>query len=139
MSAETFHRNIRAAIRARLQVLSGLPSVEWEGNDFLPVKGTPWLTETVSPVSSVVSATGLGGTIAHTVIAAFTLHYPANNGTLAIETMAGNLMAHFRPGTALIYGDDSAMVQQAEMAPLQQEPDWINRTVNITMIGHTSN
>jgi hypothetical protein len=48
-------------------------------------------------------------------------------------------MAHFRPGTALIYGDDSAMVQQAEMAPLQQEPDWINRTVNITMIGHTSN
>jgi len=41
MSAETFHRNIRAAIRARLQELSGLPAVEWEGNDFLPVKGTP--------------------------------------------------------------------------------------------------
>ena len=92
-----------------------------------------------APVSSVVRATGLGGTIAHTVLATFTLHYPANNGTLDIDTMTGSLLQHFRPGTGLTYGGTSAVVQQAEPAPLQQEPDWLNRSVTITIVGHTSN
>jgi hypothetical protein len=139
MSAALFHADLRAAVRTRLQTLSGLPAVAWEGKDFMPTKGTPWVTETLTPVSSIVRATGLGGTIAHTVIATFTLHYPGNKGTLDIDTMTGSLLEHFRPGTGLVYGGASAIVQQSEPAPLQQEPDWLNRSVNITIVGHTAN
>ena len=46
MSAALFHSNLRAAVRTRLQTLSGLPAVEWEGKSFMPAKGTPWVTET---------------------------------------------------------------------------------------------
>jgi hypothetical protein len=113
--------------------------MQWEGKTYSPVKGTPWISESQQPVSSVVRALGLGGDIAHTVIAAFSLHYPANAGTNALDAMAGALMDKFRPGTGLSYGGDTATILQVERRSNTQEPDWINGTVIVTMVGHTSN
>ncbi len=139
MSAATFHANLRAAIRQHLQTLPSLPPVAWQGREFAPVKGQPFVSESMVPVSSDVRATGLGGYIAHTVTANFTLHFPANKGTTALETLAGALMQHFRPGTVLSYASAAATVQQAERVGLIQEPDWLNATVVVTAIGHTTN
>lgn len=139
MSAATFHKDLRSAVRDRLQSLTGVPSIAWEGREFTPVKGEPYVTESIIPVSSDVMATGLGGYIAHTVTANFTLHYPVNSGTVALESLAGALMQHFRPGTVLSYGDAAVTVQQVERVGLTQEPDWLNGTVIVTMIGHTIN
>ena len=139
MSAATFHKDLRSAVRDRLQTLTGLPDVAWEGREFTPVKGQPYVSESMIPVSSDVMATGLGGYIAHTVTANFTLHYPVNSGTVALESLAGSLMQHFRPGTVVSYGDANATVQQVERVGLTHEPDWLNGTVIVTMIGHTTN
>jgi hypothetical protein len=139
MSAATFHQNLRSAVRDRLQSLTGLPDVAWEGREFTPVKGEPYVTESIIPVSSDVMATGLGGYIAHTVTANFTLHYPVNSGTVALESLAGSIMQHFRPGTVVSYSGTAATVQQVERVGLTQEPDWLNGTVIVTMIGHTIN
>jgi len=139
MSAATFHKDLRSAVRNRLQSLTGLPDVAWEGREFTPVKGQPYVSESMIPVSSDVMATGLGGYIAHTVTANFTLHYPVNSGTVALESLAGSMMQHFRPGTVVAYGDAAATVQQVERVGLTQEPDWLNGTVIVTMIGHTTN
>lgn len=139
MTVATFHKNLRAAIRQKLLTQQGLPAQAWEGKPYQPIKGTPYLSESVRAISSVVTALGRGGNIAHRITGNFTLHYPAGNGTNDIEGMAGSVMALFRPGTVLSYGGDSAVVQQAERTGIIQEPDWINLTVIITAVGHTVN
>lgn len=139
MTVATFHANLRAAIRQKINTQPGLPAPAWEGRAYQPFKGTPYFSESVRAISSVVRALGLGGTIAHTITANFTFHYPAGKGTTAIEGMVGNVMALFRPGTTLSYNGDSAVVQQAERTAVSQEPDWINVTVIITAVGHTVN
>lgn len=139
MTVATFHSNIRAAFRQKLLTLANVPAQAWEGRPFQPVKGTPFVSESVRAISSVVRALGLGGTIAHTVTGNFTFHYPAGKGTNDIDGMVGSTLALFRPGTILSYGNDSATVQQAERTAVSQEPDWINVTVIITAVGHTVN
>lgn len=139
MSAALFHTDLRAGIRQRLQTLPGLIDVAWEGRAYQPVKGKPFITEQMRPISSIVRATGLGGVIAHTVTANFTLHFPPGKGTVEIDALAGALIELFRPGSTVSYNTASAVVQQAERMALLQEPDWINCPVVITLIGHTSN
>ncbi|CAB4130456.1 Protein of unknown function DUF4128 [uncultured Caudovirales phage] len=139
MSAATFHVDLRAAFRTRLATLAGLPAIAYEGKVADPKVGTPWISESMRPISSTVMATGLGGTISHVTMATLTLHYPSGAGTLTLETMAGLLMEHFRPGTVLAYESAGAVVTKVERTGLIQEPDWINGTVIVTLIGHTVN
>ena len=139
MTAAVFHMELRAGVRQHLNGLTSLPPVAWEGKAFAPVRGQAFVSEVMVPVSSAVRGTGRGGYIAHTVMANFTLHHPANAGTSAIETLAGRILQHFAPGTAIAYGSSSAIVQEAEVAGLIQEPDWVSMTVAVNMVGHTTN
>lgn len=140
MSAASVHSNIRAGLRQALLAISGLPSEkQWEGRVSDAAIGKPFVSESVRPVSSVVRAAGLGGTIAHTINATFTLHYPANSGTTQIESSAGALMQAFRPGTSVVYGNSKGTIQSAERGPLLQQPDWINCPVTITVVAYTVN
>ena len=75
MTATSFHGDIRAGLRQRLALLSGLPAVDYEGRPYTPTVGTPWLSEQFMPVQSVVSATGLGGTMPPAIFGA--RHFPA--------------------------------------------------------------
>ncbi len=139
MTAATVHSNIRAAIRQRLLTIPGLPAQAWEGREFTPVRGTAYLSESFRPLASDVRALGLGGTIAHSINASITLHFPANGGTNPVDAIAGAILAAFRPGTSLVYGGDSGVVQQATRAGLVQEPDWLNCAVTISVVAYTSN
>lgn len=139
MSAITIHGDMRAASRALVLAIAGLPDQQWEGRDYSPTKGTPYVSESFRPIASDVRATGVGGTIAHSMNSSFTLHYPSNAGTLAIEAMAGAIMEAFRPGTALSYSTSSGVVLKAERGPLLQEPDWINCSITINIVAYTSN
>jgi hypothetical protein len=135
----TFFMELRSGLRTRLLTLANCPGVNWEGVDYEPTVGVPFITEAMRPVSSVVTAPGVGGVIAHTLLATFTLHFPANAGTNAIEAMAGALMDLFRPGNSISYGSSNAVIQQTERAGATQEPDWINLSVVVTLVGHTAN
>lgn len=137
MSATTVHADLRAAFRAALIAVPNVPAQQWEGRNYTPIRGTPYVSESVRPISSEVRAVGPGGTIAHTVNASFTLHYPANEGTLAIEEMAGSLLETFRPGSSLVYGTSKGVVLKTERASLTQEPDWINCAITVTAVAYT--
>lgn len=134
----TVHSDLRAALREGLLEIANIPEQHWEGRRYQPTKGRPYVSEQFRPISSVPRATGIGGTIAHTCTANFTLHYPADDGTLGIDEMAAKIMDKFSPGSSLAYGTTTAVVMQAERAPLLQEPDWINCTVIITVVAYTS-
>lgn len=133
----TVHTDLRAAFREALLEINGLPEQHWEARKYQPTKGRAYVSEQFRPISSVVRATGLGGTVAHTCTGNFTLHYPADEGTLSIDVMAAKIMDKFSPGSSLAYGASKAIVTQAERAPLVQEPDWINCAVIITVVAYT--
>ena len=137
MSANV-HANVRAATRQRLVGLAGLPAQRaWEGVAFEPTRGTPFLAEALRPIGSEVRGMGNSGAIAHTIAVSFTLNYPSGQGTLAIEQAASTIMDGFRPGVALVYGVQTAIVTQVERSPLRPEPDWIQTTVTATLIAYT--
>lgn len=133
----TVHADLRAAFREALLEIKGLPEQHWEARRYQPTKGRAYVSEQFRPISSVARATGIGGTIAHTCTGNFTLHYPADDGTLSIDVMAAKIMDKFSPGSSLAHGASTAVVTQAERAPLVQEPDWINCAVIITVVAYT--
>lgn len=133
-----FHANIRSAVRARLLTLAGIPAVAWEMREYRPVKGTPYISESVRPITSTVVGVGGAPLVQHRLTANFTLHYPSGRVTTDIEAMAGAILAHFGPGTILSHADgDTVTIQQAERTPLNVEVEWTTAAVIITMQGHT--
>lgn len=134
----TLHPDVRAAFRQRLTTLSGLvQSRAWEGRQFAPVKGSPWIRESVRPISSVVRGVGSGGIVEHRVVATVTLFWPSSDSLLEQELQAGSILGHFPPGLRIAYGSSSATVVQAERGPLLQEPDWRSCNVTLTLVAHT--
>lgn len=136
----TIHSDMRAAFRAKLQSIAGLPSaVAWEGRPFDGRLTAPYIRESFRPLASTVRALGQGGTIQHRMTGNLSVFYPAGKGTLEVETAAGLLLEGFAPGTALVYGVAKGVVMQAERAPLVQETDWLSCPVTITIIAYTAN
>jgi len=138
-SVETFFPDLRAGMRQRLLTLAGLPAVAWEDVAYRPVKGTPYISEVVIPVSGQVRGTGRGGYLAHDVMVNLTLHYPSGVGTLAIEQMAGKIMNLFSPGMAISYSTASVIIDQVERGGIITEADWLGLLVSISIVGHTAN
>lgn len=134
----TVHADLRAAFREALLTIKGLPEQHWEARRFQPTKGRAYVSEQFRPISSIVRATGIGGTIAHTCTGNFTLHYPADDGTVGVDVMAAKIMDKFSPGSSLAYGSTTGTVMQVERAPLVQEPDWINCAVIVTVVAYSS-
>lgn len=123
--------------------VTALPQARaWEGEEFTPVPGKPYVAETFRSISSVKrsvgNANGTGGTIEHRLQASFALFYPAGLGTLAIESMAGALMAHFFPGLALSYGAASAIVTGTQASPPITDGGWITLAVTVSLLTWTS-
>lgn len=126
------------AAAAGRRLLAGLPQGRaWEGTEFLPQTGQPWLRESFRPLSSEVRSLGVGGTIAHTMTGNLSLFYPSRRGTLAVERMAGAVVDLFAPGTALTYGGNSGVVLRCERQPLVQEPDWVSAPVIVSVTAYT--
>jgi hypothetical protein len=145
MTAATVHSNLRAASRQHLLAMPGLPTltdgspaVVWEGKSFTD-EGTPFIRESFRPISSTLKSVGSGSTIEHRINLLWTLSYPSDDGTVAIEDMAGSLLAHFAPQTRLSYGTDGGLVIAAERRPILTEPKWLSLIVAITILSYTTN
>lgn len=139
MSIATLHPDVRAAFRARLQALPGLVTDRaWEGRPFTPTKGTPWLRETMRPISSQVRGVGRGGIVEHRLVGAVTLFWPAGEPLVDMEAQAGAILESFEPGVRLSHGSNVATIVQGERSPIVQEPDWQSCTVTITLRAHTT-
>lgn len=135
---QNVHANIRAAARQLLGAVAGVPAGRaWEGEVYNPVRGTPYIAESVRPGPSVVRGIGSGCAVAHAIRVNWTLHYPAGKGTAAIEAAAAALMDAAKPGTGLAYDDQTGVVQQCERTPLTLEPDWLSCTVTATVTAYT--
>jgi len=114
-----------------------LPSaIAWEGVKYAPA-GKPFVAERVQPAFSTRRSMGPDGAIEHRILGHAALFYPSVGSTLAIERMAGAIMAHFRPGVSLERGGDKAIVQNVERSPLMLDGEWLTRSVTVTFLAFT--
>lgn len=132
MSSALLFNQARSALRTRLKTCSGLPAKRaWEGAAFEPVPGTPFVEDALAGLGSEPRAIGA---IEHGLSYIVTLKYPSNQGTDAIETLAGALLDHFKVGTKLTYGATTVTCMKAERrGRIVFEADWAILTVTVTL------
>lgn len=134
------HTDIIAALRTHLLAVSGLPAArQLENRTFKPVTGTPWVRESLRPISAELASFGNGGLVQERGQYLVDVFYPANTGTRDAFGMADAIVAAFRPGIALTYGGATVRVQRAERAAGQSEPDWFMVPVAVTYFLHRPN
>lgn len=133
MSSEQVHIRARAACRTRLATVAGYlgdANVAFEGASFQPVGAAFLEDKLVADYSDPRAA----GAIEHKISYILTLKYPADEGTGAIELMAGRLLDHFKVGTVLSYAGQSFLCYKAERrGAIQQFTDWQVLTVAVTL------
>lgn len=113
----------------------------WEGFDFFPVDGRPYVSETLLPgisrKRSVGGPNGVGAVIEHRPSFVATFFYPKNKGTLAIERMTGSMMGLFRPGLSLTYGGDTARITDVECSQNYDDGARTGRAVTVSLLAFT--
>ncbi len=121
----------------------GLPQGRaWEGFDFFPIDGRPYVSESFRAVQSqglTVGDYNGPGTVAHTIEASATFFYPKNKGTLAIERMAGACMALFRRGSTLSRSGDGVTIRNSSRSEIYDDGARIGCAVNVSLPAYTQN
>lgn len=119
--------------------VAGLPQGRaYEGGaTYTPTMPFPFVQEVFKPASTERRGAGPRGLIAHLITANATLFYPGRIGTLAIEQMAGAMMAHFKPGTMLTRGQSSGVVLQVSRTDLMPDGEWVSCAVSVTIQAHS--
>lgn len=134
MTTQTLFPDARAALRTHLKLVSGLPAAAyraWEGFAFTPTRGKAFVTDRLASVHSTPRAIGA---IEHGMTYTVTLVFPANEGTGAIEALAGAVVDQFKVGTKLTYGSHTVLCEKAERrGGIIQEPDWLRLTVEVRL------
>lgn len=141
-SIATLVPNLRAAFRERLLTLIGLPTARaWEAETFSPSDGAAYVAESFQVLSSIKRSVGnpdgTGGTIEHRLLGAATFFFPMNQGTNAIESLAGAAQLLFLPGVRLSRSGDSAVVQNVSRSSLYRDGERIACAVSINLLAFT--
>lgn len=121
----------------------GLPQGRaWEGFDFFPVDGRPYVAESVranvTTLETICNPSGVG--VATNILeASATFFYPKNKGTLAIERMAGAAMKLLGESPRrLSYGGDAATIQRVERSQLYDDGARIGCAVTARLMAITT-
>lgn len=139
MSSATVHPEARAALRARLATCPDMLAEgrrAYEGFAFDPAptagqKPKAFIEDKLAVTGDVPVA---HGAIEHRMSYILTLKFPSNEGTVAIETLAGKLLDHFKVGTKLTYGSTTVLCYGAERrGAIVQEVDWQVLTVAVDL------
>ena len=136
----TVEADIRSAFREALLSIPTLPAArKWEGKPYQPILGTPFIAESVRPVTSRVRALGRGGNIEHRFLCIVNLHFPDGRGTADIDALAGLIRQRLAPASPLAYNGTAAHILRTETGPLIEAPDWLTKPVITTVSVYTTN
>lgn len=130
---------IRSALTARLQTLSGLPSVAWENVPFTPTAGSMYLKPSLLPGEPVQAELGTNGLNMHTGLYQISVFAPAGAGVAAVNTLVNAICDHFKRGTELTYGGITVRMVKAFPSPMMQETDWIQIPITVMWRAYADN
>lgn len=127
--------SVRSYLRETLLTVTGLPAVGYEGRDFIPTVGVPWLREQFIPTGTPIVTWGVSGFVQETFVYKLTLYSPRNSATRLFdhEDMVDAIRAVFYPGFTI--RDQSSrywgVVTQTDRGPTITEEDWIGTSVEV--------
>lgn len=130
---------IRSALTARLQTLSGLPSVAWENVPFTPTAGSMYLKPSFLPGEPVQAEIGTYGQNMHTGLYQISVFAPAGTGVASLNTLRDALCDHFKRGTELIYSGVTVRLIKAFPSPMMQETDWVHIPITVMWRAYADN
>lgn len=124
-----------ASAGASVSIVAGLPQGRaWELEPYSPVTKQPFVEELLTILNApVVGISGSTKRVRHDALYILTLVYPIGKGPLAIERMAGALVKHFKPGTALSYGAIQLGIDKAESTRIVRDDTWGRLPVQIRL------
>jgi hypothetical protein len=132
----TYFYDIRAALDARLNTLSGLPDTQWPNRLHTPTEGTLWIRPTVVP----------GGTRAatfdsdwHEGIYQIDIFAPIGKGAGVSDALRDSLADHFKPGTELISNSTTVRCIRVSQRVARTEGAWYHSIVEISYLAQTTN
>lgn len=122
MALNTIHLTIRAGLRQWLLWMPGIDGddtqIAWEGREYTPPDEGQWYRETLKPQTSLLQTLGPKGRIRHEglyLIDCFALANPKSfvlKPTVAVDTMAGNVMERFTPNRQITYNGVTVTVRR---------------------------
>lgn len=130
---------IRSALTARLQSLSGLPSVAWENVPFTPTAGSMYLKPSFLPGEPVQAEIGTNGQNMHTGLYQISVFAPAGAGVASVNTMVNAICDHFKRMTELTYGGVMVRLIKSFPSPMMQETDWIQIPITVIWRAYADN
>jgi hypothetical protein len=129
MNADTFHEDVRAALRTQLFDTEDLPaSHALEGCDFTPALGVPWVRESYKPGPEDAKSLHSGGQLVRMEgLYMVDLFYPntaREQGTLPATRMADKVRRSFRPGASFTYNGQRVTVVKSFLSSGDKRDGW---------------
>ena len=124
--------NTRAALRAHLDTLAGLPSVHWENQHFEPQDGLPFLRETMMPADEPLTANN-----ERTAFGVYQLDVfiPTGTSISAGENLADSIKELFRPAQIV----SGVKLEKAVVLQGSLDPPWYIIPVRVDYRVHQQN
>lgn len=123
---------IRSSFVARLNAMSGLPSVAWENVPFTPTIGTPYIKPFLLPGEPFQCEIGTEGANRHPGVYQISVFAPAGKSVSQIDTLVSSLCTHFKRGTKLsYYAGCTITILKAYPSPMMTETDWVHVPITI--------
>lgn len=127
----TAYNDIRAALTTRLQAMTGLPAVAWEGKPYSRATGTTYIQPYVLIAEPTQAEIGLSGANRQAGVYHINVFIPAGAGIGAGLTLADTLCTWFKRGTQMTYNCIVVTSTKAFISPALTEPDWLQIPVQI--------
>ena len=105
--------------------------VSYEGRDFTPPNGAPWVELRTLPVSVKAAAIGAGAPLEHVGMLQIGLNYPLNNGTGAALADADTVADYFTPGTTFTHNGMRIVCESCDRSQMLRDDAWA--TLYLTM------
>lgn len=99
--------------------------VAYEGRDFTPPNGAPWIALHTMPVSVRAAAIGVGSPLEHVGLLQIDLNYPLNSGTGTALTDADTVADYFAPGQTFTHNGMRLVIESCDRSQILRDDAWV--------------
>lgn len=121
--------DIQKLLEAHQQAMLAEPEVHWEGQDYTPKPGVPWLQMTVTARVRAPAAISVGTPHLWRGQLLLSVKHPATEGLRSAYARAGVVAAHWKRGTTLGTPPLVVVVQEVGTQPAYTTAGWITQPV----------
>lgn len=123
--SDTVYADIRSALRSALLTVPNLPEVKWEGREYTPTVGTPYLRESLNfGRADLRSLPAAGGKMRLNGLWFLDLFFPPREGTGPAVALVAAIRVAVPHGGSVLYGTQRVHFLGFSAAKAIESNDW---------------